>query len=69
MTEYVQLKVRVRAEQRDRLDELHAERGMTPSALVRAALDHYFETLPPALVGDGLLADALAALDRATIQP
>lgn len=71
MTDLVQMKVYLRPEQRDRVDvEIERRKPCSPSAIVRAALDYYFESLPPApAVGVDVLDEAIADFDRATLEP
>lgn len=64
-TEMVQVKVRVPVDQREWLDEESERRGVSTSAIVRAALVHYREVMPPAPpTGAALLDSAVARLDE-----
>lgn len=63
-TDLVQLKSRVRPDQRDWVDEECERRGVSASSIVRAALDHYREVIPPAPpTGAAVLDEAVARLD------
>lgn len=51
------------------IDAERAKRGMSRAAFTRAALAHYREVMPPlAPTGGSVLAEALEAFDRATMQ-
>lgn len=66
----VQWQMRCTQDELDWIDDERARRGMSRAAFTRAALAHYREVMPPvAPTGPGLLADALDAFDRATIEP
>lgn len=61
----VQWQMRCTHDELDWIDVERAKRGMSRAAFARMALAHLREVMPPDdLNADGILADAVAALDR-----